>query len=245
MKHSILTIGLLTQPRHCGVGDDIQLLAELGAPAYQAITGVNINPQAAQLLPADIVKAQIESIHNIRTVKLGYLGALEQIEAVYAPLKKLADANQIISVLSPDFAQVGGQNRYDAPAFNAFKRDIMLITDLIIPNITEASLLTGMQIRDADDMAMAAEMLLTLGPKAVLLRGGDFREDFETNLFVTDTMQLTFTTPRLQRASLTGFQEAGNAMACAIAHGLAHGHNYETAISDALKFTKGLYLAGL
>ena len=128
---------------------------------------------------------------------------------------------------------------------NAFKRDILLITDLIILNITETALLTGMDIRDADAMALAAEMLLTLGPKAVLLRGGDFRENFETNLFVTDSMQLTFTTPRLQRASLTGFQEAGNAMACAVAHGLSCNLPYDQAITDALRFTKGLYLAGL
>lgn len=43
---------------------------------------------------------------------------------------------------------------------------------VITPNLDEAALLVGRPLRGVDDMALAAQALLGVGARAVLLKGG-------------------------------------------------------------------------
>ena len=52
------------------------------------------------------------------------------------------------------------------------KKDLLPIAKVITPNISEASDLTGLEIKNEDDMKKAAITLYHLGPEAVIITGG-------------------------------------------------------------------------
>ncbi len=54
---------------------------------------------------------------------------------------------------------------------------IFPLSHVITPNLDEASAITGMEIRDVSGMKEAARVLLTLGPRAVVLKGGHLEGD--------------------------------------------------------------------
>lgn len=109
----------------------------------------------------------------------GYLGTVKQIEhikQIFATMGK-PDCTRFVDpvmadsgVLYPGF----DENYVDA------MRDLCSKADVILPNITEGSLLTGMDYREQFDKAYVEEMvtkLSALGPKTVILTGVGYSPD--------------------------------------------------------------------
>jgi hydroxymethylpyrimidine/phosphomethylpyrimidine kinase len=156
-------------------------------------------------------------------------------------------ANHLISIKEefphiPLVVNPAVRHERDGAVLKALKRDLLLVADVITPSIVEAEILTGVSIIDEESFMLAAEMLLTLGPKAVLLRGGDFYEGEVLDVFFTDSAQLTFRSPRLLQRNISGHGGMGGVIAAALAMALIKGQPYEQAISFALQQAKNFYL---
>src|SRR3546814_2015322 len=104
-------------------------------------------------------------------VKVGLLHNAEVIDAVADALA--AEAPGVPLVLDPVMIAKGGAALLDTGASATLKRRLPSLATLLTPNVPEAEALTGLAIADLDGMRHAAEMLLTLGAPAVLLKGGD------------------------------------------------------------------------
>ena len=109
-------------------------------------------------------------------VYTGYLGSFEQIDIVSGVFKKLKTDNNIIFV---DPAMADNGKLY--PAFDeAFARKMASLcadADIIVPNITEAAFMTGMEYREEYDEAYVKDLLLALsklGAKISILTGVGF-----------------------------------------------------------------------
>ena len=61
---------------------------------------------------------------------------------------------------------------------------------LITPNIDEAAFLSGMQIRNEEEMEIAAKKLLVSGCRAVLMKGGHLEGKEKWPIFCLHTMKL-------------------------------------------------------
>jgi hydroxymethylpyrimidine/phosphomethylpyrimidine kinase len=97
-------------------------------------------------------------------------------------------------------------------------RSFLPFVSLVTPNLSEAELLTGHEVRDLDAMKRAGEELRGLGARAVLVKGGHLPgEPADVLLYEGGTRQ--WRSARLPRE----YHGTGCALASAIAAGLAHG----------------------
>lgn len=123
-------------------------------------------------IPGIIAHWQKEAI-TFDAIYTGYLGSAEQIALVkqmFATLRR----PDFVSIVDPAMADGGALY----PAFDrAFVEEMKTLTaaaDIILPNITEACFLTGVEYRETYDEAYIGELLAALragGAKTVVLTG--------------------------------------------------------------------------
>ncbi|MBE5932088.1 MAG: pyridoxamine kinase [Lachnospiraceae bacterium] len=108
----------------------------------------------------------------------GYLGSDEQIEILTNMFKEFKTDDNIIFV-DPVMADNGKLYPAFDEAFAAKMAKLCGHADIIVPNITEASFMTGMEYKEKYDEAYIKEMLIKLselGAKISVLTGVSFKE---------------------------------------------------------------------
>lgn len=75
-------------------------------------------------------------------------------------------------VLDPVMTSATGARLIEPPAVQALVAELFPRAALITPNLDEAALLLGRPVDSAADMPIAAQALLQMGARAVLLKGG-------------------------------------------------------------------------
>jgi hydroxymethylpyrimidine/phosphomethylpyrimidine kinase len=75
-------------------------------------------------------------------------------------------------VVDPVSVSKHGRTLLAADAVAVLKTRILPLATLVTPNLPEASTLAGFAVETRDDMRRAAAIILGLGPRAVLVKGG-------------------------------------------------------------------------
>jgi hydroxymethylpyrimidine/phosphomethylpyrimidine kinase len=75
-------------------------------------------------------------------------------------------------VVDPVFMSKHGHALLDPDAIEALRSAILPLATLVTPNLPEATGLVGFEVRSRDLMEDAAEAILSMGPRAVLVKGG-------------------------------------------------------------------------
>ena len=208
-----------------GIQADLKTGMALGAYVCTAVTAVTAQDtrgvHAIHPVPPAIIGAQIAlalADPGVDAIKTGMLGDAAAIEAVAA---SLAGAGLPV-VVDPVMVAKGGAHLLPATALSAFKREVLPLASLLTPNLPEAEALTGLRIASLADMHRAADMLLTLGVPAVLLKGGHGEGEMVTDLLATEAGVTAFTHPRLHTRHTHGTGcTLSTAVACGLAAGLA------------------------
>ena len=78
----------------------------------------------------------------------------------------------------------GGAKLVNNRAIKSLKLNLIKRVSLITPNIPEAEILTNIKIRNKEDMVLAANKLLKLGAKNVLIKGGHLKSKTVHDIFV-------------------------------------------------------------
>ena len=105
----------------------------------------------------------------------------------------------------------------------------MPVSYLLTPNLHEAAALTGLTVVTLDDMKRAAERLLKLGARNVLLKGGHLEGD-AVDLLVTSEDFHEFSSERIDTPHTHG---TGCTYSAAITAGLAKGERLVEAVRKA------------
>lgn len=218
-----------------GIQADIKAVTALGgfaATALTALTAQNTEGvHGIHEVPLEFVDQQIRVVLDdigADCVKTGMLHSEGVIRTVIAALD--ATGSDIPLVVDPVMVAKGGHKLLDPKALGALRDEMLPRARLVTPNIPEAELLTGLKIGDLDGMRRAADQLLTLGPKAVLLKGGHMEGEELTDLLVTADGIDSFSGPRLVTRHTHG---TGCSMASAIAAGIAQGLAVSHAVGRA------------
>ena len=175
-KSKVLIIAGSDSSGGAGIQADIKTVTALGCYAMTAITAVtaqNTNG-VKSIIPINPkeISNQIEfTAKDIKpnAIKIGMLNSKKVILAVIKSLKKI-NINKI--VLDPVMVAKGGAKLINSQAIKDIKNKIIKKIFLITPNIPEAELLTKIKINSTDDMIVAGKILLKLGAKNVLIKGG-------------------------------------------------------------------------
>ena len=125
-----------------------------------------------------------------------------------------------------------GLSLLEPDAVETLKRELLPLAFLITPNIPEAELLAEMKIRNQEEMLIAAEKLLTLGAKNILIKGGHL-EGSALDLLFSAESHYFFDTPRQATQNTHG---TGCVISAAITAGLAKGVGLKEAVESAKSF---------
>lgn len=236
MKGKVLTIAGSDSSGGAGIQADIKTISALGAYAMSAITAITVQDtnmvSDVYPIPADIVKAQILSVLGDIGADAIKTGMLMSPDIIMAIGEVLSDHETPIPlVVDPVMMSTSGHMLLKPHSVNALIKEILPKTTLLTPNLAEAAKLVNMDLlHNIDDMRRAADKLLKMGPKAVLIKGGHLKGDILTDLLVTPNLDKIFSSLRILGKDNHG---TGCTLASAIATGLAQGLPLEQSIARA------------
>ncbi|HET9159935.1 MAG TPA: bifunctional hydroxymethylpyrimidine kinase/phosphomethylpyrimidine kinase [Caulobacteraceae bacterium] len=216
-----------------GVQADVKTVTALGGYAATAITAVTVQNTlgvtAVHPIPLDIIEGQARAVLadiGADAIKTGMLGTAATVELA----ARLIGEAGVPAVVDPVMIAKGGACLLDPPAVDALRRSLVSCATLLTPNAPEAEALTGVPCRTTDDLRRAGEVLLDLGAKAVLMKGGHIDGDEVTDLLITPGSETVFTGARIETRHTHG---TGCTLASACAAGLAQGLPLEKAVARA------------
>ena len=176
IKSKILIIAGSDSSGGAGIQADIKTVTTLGSFAMTAITAVTVqNTQGIKsvipISPKEIKNQIIFTSKDIKpdAIKIGMLHSSQVILRVLESLNKIK-AKRII--LDPVMVSKGGTKLINDQAIKFLREKLINKVTLITPNVPEAEVLTGIKIRNKEDMIFAANKLLNFGAKNVLIKGG-------------------------------------------------------------------------
>lgn len=178
MKGRVLVIAGSDSGGGAGVQADIKTVTALGGYAATAITALTAQNTLGVLdvlpIPAAFVAKQMSAVLDdigADCIKTGMLCDGGVIDAVCAVLEE-EKARGIPVVTDPVMWAHEGTQLLDPDAVRILAARLFPRVTLLTPNVPEAEALTGLCIDDCDAMIAAGRRLLSLGPAAVLVKGG-------------------------------------------------------------------------
>jgi hydroxymethylpyrimidine/phosphomethylpyrimidine kinase len=219
-----------------GIQADIKTITMLGGFAMTAVTALTAQNTLGveEVLPieARFVALQMKTVLTdigADAIKTGMLGSARVVEAVADVCESSAFGVPLI--VDPVMVAKGGARLLDKGAHEALVLRLLPLASLVTPNVPEAEILTGIRITTVRDLERAADVLLGLGPSAVLMKGGHLEGETVVDVLRTaDGADHRFEGPRISSRSTHG---TGCTLASAIAAGVAEGLTLQGAVARA------------
>jgi len=237
-----LTIAGSDSSAGAGIQADLKTFSALGVYGLTAVTCVvaEIPGKVSRIeqVSLRIVREQIDVLvknFEIGAIKTGLLCSAEIVSAVAKAIRgiKSLRGRRIPLVIDPVMIASSGDRLLEAAAIDAYTDQLFPLATLITPNLDEAALLIGTEIKDRERMEKATKALASKYRAAILLKGGHLRGDNAIDLLFHKN-KLTEFSARFVRGVAT--HGTGCTYSAAIAAGLACGLVLEKAIGQAKKF---------
>lgn len=220
-----------------GIQADLKTFAAwecYGTSVIVAITAQDtLGVHAVHPVPADIISAQLRAVGDDLppdAVKTGMLATRELVELVAGTIR---DREWPRYVLDPVMVATSGDRLLDGDAVSAVRDGLLPLAAVVTPNLDEAEILTGLEVRDPDAMLRAGKVLLELGARAALIKGGHLESDILVDILVTPNQVERYSRSRLTTRATHG---TGCTLSAAITAGLARGMPLESSVSAALEY---------
>jgi len=188
----VLTIAGFDPSSGAGVTADIKTIAAHGCYGVACITALTVQSTAGvrriEVMAPAILSESLEELAadlDIAAVHIGMLGSATGVNAVADFLtshsaalggsrspKQPGKARLPNIVLDPIFKSSSGAELLGAAGTRLLIEKLIPLADVITPNVDEAAVITGFQVRDLDEMKAAAAKLHELGAAAVVITGG-------------------------------------------------------------------------
>jgi len=235
----VLTIAGFDPSSGAGVTADIKTIAAhacygvacITAMTVQSTSGVRrVEPVEASLLTDTL--EELAGDVDIAAVHIGMLGSGKIVRALAdflaagsngqaggrsadEPGKRLRNI-----VLDPILKSSSGADLLDAAGTKLMIDRLIPLADVITPNVDEAAVITGLKVRELDEMKAASAKLHELGAPAVVITGGHLEKAIDLLSFTTPhgIEQEVFKAERQRSNSTHGTGCAfATAMACHLA----------------------------
>ena len=187
-RSKILIIAGSDSSGGAGIQADIKTVTALGSYAMTAVTAITAQNTTGvnSVVPInskEIKKQILFTCKDIKpdAVKIGMLHSTKVINTVIKSLNKIKTKKII---LDPVMIAKGGAKLINDSAIKTLKKKLMNKVYLITPNIPEAEVLTKIKIHNKYDMITAAKILISLGAKNVLLKGGHMKSNYLEDVYL-------------------------------------------------------------
>jgi len=232
----VLTIAGFDPSSGAGITADIKTIAAHACYGVSCITAMTVQSTAGvkkvEAFDSALVLQILEELTadiEISAVHIGMLGSGKVARTVaefltgsatrsgHVPTKKARLPN---IVLDPILKSSSGADLLDSAGTRMLIERLIPISDVVIPNVDEAAVLTGIKVRDLDEMKAAAAKLHEMGARAVVITGGHLDKAMDLLSFATKhgVEQEVFKAERQRSNSTHGTGCAfATAMACHLA----------------------------
>lgn len=229
-----------------GIQADLKTFSALGCFGMTAITAITAqNTQGVRAIhgvPPEVLRAQIDAVVEdigVDAVKIGMLATPDIVRVVADAIARHALPHV---VLDPVMVATSGDALIEHDTIAALVRELFPLAQVITPNLDEAALLLGRPIDTVDALERAADELLALGARAVLLKGGHLSGDWVVDLLALPGGEHH----RLESARIVtnNGHGTGCTLSSAIAAHLALGEPLVQAVRGARTYILGAIEAG-
>jgi hydroxymethylpyrimidine/phosphomethylpyrimidine kinase len=207
-RSKILIIAGSDSSGGAGIQADIKTITSLGSYAMTAITAVTSQnttgvKSIVSIDPREISKQILFTCRDIKpdAIKIGMLHSEKVIRSVISSLKSIR-VSKII--LDPVMVAKGGARLINNKAIDILKKNLIKKVSLITPNIPEAEILTNLKIKNTQDMIQAAHVLLSMGAKNILIKGGHLKSKVVKDIFVNKKEIKFFSNKRFKTKNTHG-----------------------------------------
>ena len=243
--NTCLTIAGSDSSGGAGIQADIKTMTANGVYAMSAVTALTAQNTTGvtnimEVTP-DFLSDQIDAIFTDifpDAVKTGMVSSTELIEVISDKLKEY-DAKNI--VVDPVMVATSGAKLISDDAIETLKKRLLPIATVITPNIPEAEVLSGLEIKSEEDMIAAAKAIYEAFGCAVLCKGGHQIND-ANDLLYRDGDFVWFKGRRIDNPNTHG---TGCTLSSAIASNLAKGNDLDTSVKNAKDYISGALAAML
>ena len=201
----VLTIAGFDPTSGAGVTADIKTIAAHGcygvacitAMTVQSTSGVKRVEVADPVLILDTL-AELAADLDIAAVHIGMLGSGKVVKAVADFLSgqsagqggnrstnRQNGARLPNIVLDPILKSSSGTDLLDTAGTRLLIERLIPLAAVVTPNVDEAAVLTGVQVRDLDEMKVASAKLHEMGAAAVVITGGHLEKAIDLLSFKT------------------------------------------------------------
>ena len=231
----VLTIAGSDSCGGAGIQADLKTMSAIGVYGMSVITAVTAQNTMGVVdvleVDKDMVSRQIQCIFEdikVDAVKIGMVSNAEIINVIKESLIKYKPKNIVVD---PVMVSKSGYFLLKEEAVKELK-NLISIADVVTPNIPEAEVLTGIEIKDEEDMKRAAQIILKLGVKDVLIKGGHRCNDANDILYTGEK----FITLEGERMDTKNTHGTGCTLSSAIASYLSKGLDMEKALFLSKKY---------
>ncbi len=229
-----------------GIQADLKTFSALGCFGMTAITAITaqntLGVKGIHGVPAEMLQAQIDAVVQdigVDAIKIGMLHAPEIVRVVADAIRRY-DIRKV--VLDPVMVATSGDKLIHDETAEVLVRELFPLASVITPNLDEAGWLIGRKLHDVADMETAAQRLLEMGAKHVLLKGGHLPGDWVVDLLAGQGgLRKELGSQRIQTHNGHG---TGCTLSSAIAAHMALGFELEQAVESARTYILGAIAAG-
>ncbi len=224
-----------------GIQADLKTFGALGVHGTSAITCITAqNPRrvlGVEAIPPAMVRRQLEAVWTElppAAVKTGMLYSAEIIKAVAQFLKRVKHPPLVVD---PVMVATSGARLLKASAVKTLEAELLPLATVMTPNLPEAELLLGKQLRSLSAMHAGARELHERHGCAALIKGGHFHHATAAmDVYFDGEDERLLVAPLVHGVSTHG---TGCAFSAAITAGLANGQRLGLAVEQAKRYITG------
>ncbi len=230
-----------------GIQADIKTISALGGYAATVITALTaqntMGVSGIYPVPSAFVTQQIQAVMEDiypSSMKIGMINYVEIVESIAQAINQYQPQHV---VLDPVMVSTSGCKLISDEAITAITRQLIPITEIITPNLSETEILTGIHAHNQETMCQAAKILLSQGCKAALIKGGHLEGNRMCDLLLTQESETPylFEAPKVESKNTHG---TGCSLSSAIATFLALEYPLPIAVEKAKEYVYQGIMAG-
>ena len=237
--NTALTIAGSDSSGGAGIQADLKTMTANGVYGMSAITALTAQNTTGVTGIMDVtpefLEKQIDAIFTDifpDAIKTGMVSSSELIHVIADKLKQYNASNIVVD---PVMVATSGAKLISDDAIETLKTKMLPLATVITPNIPEAEVLSGMDIKTEEDMIRAAEFINEKYSCAVLLKGGHKVND-ANDLLYREGGYVWFKGKRIDNPNTHG---TGCTLSSAIASNLAKGESLDKAVLYAKNYISG------
>lgn len=228
-----LTIAGSDSSGGAGIQADIKTMAANGVYAMSAITALTAQNTTGVTgimeVTEDFLALQLDAVFTDifpDAVKTGMVSSGGLIITIAEKLKQYKAKNIVVD---PVMVATSGAKLISDDAIETLKTELLPLADVITPNIPETEVLSGIKIKNEDDMIEAAGVINEQFGCSVLCKGGHQIND-ANDLLYRNGGYIWFMGKRIDNPNTHG---TGCTLSSAIASNLAKGEDMDDAVKHA------------